>query len=239
MDIALYDKPLKVELIGLNLFVNGGQHPKTVRTLGQMKNTLMSFREYASNLDMYFMYRNVYKNHDIRFDITLIPAFDIEGECAKTHGHYHAMSDDGIAYPEVYQVIHGSAVFILQKKNRNDSIDAIVVNAKEGDSVLLAPGWGHVSINNGTEPLVLSNLVYDKFESNYEEYDQNRGAAYYYLKGGEILQNSNYIIQKSERLNADELNRRYSYSCKDILSEFYSEPKKFEFLHKPRMMFKG
>ncbi|MFN7991246.1 MAG: glucose-6-phosphate isomerase family protein [Candidatus Micrarchaeia archaeon] len=239
MDIALYDKPLKIELIGVNLFVNGDQHPKSTRTLGQMKDTMMSFKEYASNVDMYFMYRDVYAHGGIRFDMTLIPPLDIEGECAKTHGHYHPPSDDGLPYPEIYQVLHGNAVFILQKKNRNGSVDAIILNARERDCVLLPPGWGHVSVNNGPEPLVLSNLVYDKFESLYDEYDENRGAAYYYLKGGEVQQNINYIIQRSEHVEAKELNARYGFSCKDLLAEFSSEPKRFEFLAKPRTMFKG
>ncbi len=239
MDIALYDKPLKIELIGLNLFVNGSQHPKSVRTLGQMKATMMSYKDYASNLDMYFMYRSVYRHGDVRFDITLIPAFDIEGECAKTHGHYHPASDDGLDYPEVYQVLNGSAAFILQKKNRNGSVDAMVVHAKEKDVILLPPGWGHVSVNDGADPLVLSNLVYDKFESMYDEYDENKGAAYYYLKGGEVQQNPNYIIQKSDHLKAPELNARYGFSSRDILAEFHAEPGKFDFLAKPRSFFKG
>src|SRR4030095_2868214 len=167
MDIVLYDKPLRLELIGNNLFVNGNQHPKSVRTLGQMKDVLMNFKDYAANIDMYYMYRSVYKNNDMRFDITLIPSLEVDGESAKTHGHYHPPSEDGLAYPEVYQVLSGSAVFVLQKKNRSGNVDAMVVTANEKDVVLLPPGWGHVSVNNSTEPLVLSNLVYDKFESLY------------------------------------------------------------------------
>ncbi len=238
MDIALYEKPLKIQLVGVNLFVNGNQHPKTVRTLGQMKATMMSFKEYAANLDMYFMYRSVYKHDGIRFDITVIPALDIEGECAKTHGHYHPKSEDGLEYPEVYQVLRGSAVFILQKKHRSGNVDALIVHAKEGDTVLLPPGWGHVSINDGETTLVLANLVCDKFESLYDEYDENRGAAYYFLKGGEVQQNQNYVIQGSGHMQAAELNQRYGFASKDILAEFFSHPEKFEFLLKPRTMFK-
>src|SRR5271157_5416728 len=124
MDTVLYEKPLRVELVGFNLFVNGEQNPKSVRTLEQMRKTWMSYSADAGNPDIYFMYRNVYKKDDIRFDVTVIPPFDVRGECAKTHGHYHPGSEDGLAYPEVYQVLRGSAVFIIQKKNRNGSVDA-------------------------------------------------------------------------------------------------------------------
>jgi glucose-6-phosphate isomerase len=152
------------------------------------------------NPDMYYMYRNVCKKDDIRFDITAIPALEVKGECAKTHGHYHPGSEEGLAYPEVYQVLYGSAVFIMQKRNRNGSVDVMIVDAKEKDVVLLPAGYGHVSVNSGEDMLVLGNVVYDRFSSLYDDYDENQGAAYYYLKGGELVQNSNYIVQRNERI---------------------------------------
>ncbi len=239
MDMVLYEKPLRVELVGSNLFVNGGRHPRSVRTLAQMRKVMMGFNEDASPIELYYMYRSVYVNEDIRFDITVIPALAVGGECAKTHGHYHPGSEDGLAYPEVYQVLRGNAAFILQKKNRNGSVDAMVIDARDGDVVLLPPGWGHVSVNKGETTLVLSNLVYDRFESLYGDYEESQGAAYYYTKDGEIVQNTNYIVQKNEHLSAKELNEKYGFSCKDLLSEFQAEPKKFEFLKKPKSMFKS
>jgi glucose-6-phosphate isomerase len=238
MDMVLYEKPLRIELVGSILFVNGGQHPKSVRTLIQMKNVMMGSVDETAGLEMYYMYRSVYVQDDIRFDITVIPPAAVKGEYAKTFGHYHPGSEDGPAYPEVYQVLKGSAVFLMQKRNRNGSVDAIVVHAKDGDTVLFPPGYGHVSINNGSETLVLANLVYDRFESIYADFEENRGAAYYYLKDGEVVQNSNYVVQNSEQLTPGELNARYGYGCKDLLTAFHANPKDFEFLKKPKSMFK-
>ena len=238
MATVLYEKPIRIELAGYNLLVNGDSHPKTARTLSRMKKVMMSPAEDI-DLDMYYMYRNVYRSSDIRFDITVIPPFAIRKECAKTFGHYHPGSEDGLAYPEVYQVLRGSAVFILQKKNRNGSVDASVVYADEGDVILLPPGYGHVSINRGENPLVLSNLVYDRFESLYADYEESQGGAYYYLKDGELVQNTNYIVQKSEQITPKTLDERYGFKCKDLLSEFAEHPKKFEFLKKPKTMFRA
>ncbi len=238
MDIVLYEKPIHIELVGCNLFVEGKQHSKSVRLLGQMKKTLMRYTEGAANLEVYYMYRDVYNKNDMRFDITVIPAVEISGECAKTYGHYHPKSEDGLCYPEVYQVLEGSVVFILQKKQQDESVEVIIVHAKKGNTIILPPGYGHVSINNAEGDLVLANLVYDKFESVYDEYEDNKGAPYYYLKGGELAHNTNYIVRKTEQLSANELNRRYGFSCKDIITEFLAEPEKFAFLAKPRMMFK-
>ncbi len=231
----LYEKPIKIELVGYNLFVGGNQHTKSVRTLGQMKSTLARQTNDSPTIEMYYMYRSVYRKDDMRFDITVLPPLDIGGENTKTYGHYHPRGEEGLAYPELYQVLKGHALFVLQKKNRSGSVDVIMVDANEGDVVLMPPGYGHVSINKGTGDLVLSNVVYDKFESIYSEYQQNAGAAFYYFSGG-IEQNSNYIVQKSEHIDAKELNSRYKLPFKDLLPEFYAEPHKFEFLKKPSLL---
>jgi glucose-6-phosphate isomerase len=238
MDMVLYEKPVRIELVGYNLFVNGNQHPCSTRTVRELKKTLVSYPDELADMDVYYMYRNVYKHGDVRLDITVIPPLALGEESSKTHGHYHPGSEDGFAYPEIYQVLAGSAVFLLQKKNRNGSVDVIIVDAREKDVVLIPPGYGHVTANSGEGILVLSNLVYDRFESLYDEYDENRGAAYYYLKGGGMSQNTNYIVQRSERLPAGELNSRYKFSCGDLLAEFHADPGKFAFLSKPGLFFK-
>lgn len=238
MEGVLYEKPLRIELDDSDLLVNGGRHPKSVRTLAQMKGVMMGAVDETASAEMYYMYRSVYASEGIRFDITMIPPAVVKGECAKTFGHYHPGSEDGPAYPELYQVLRGSAVFIMQKRNRNGSVDVAVVRAAEGDVVLLPPGFGHVSVNSGEAPLVLSNLVCDRFDSMYGDFEENRGAAYYYLKDGELVHNTNYIVRQTEQLTAKEYAAKQDFSCGDLLSEFHADPKKFEFLKKPGLMFK-
>ncbi|MBI5046291.1 glucose-6-phosphate isomerase [Candidatus Micrarchaeota archaeon] len=237
MDIVLYDEPLKLEMIDSNLFVNGNQHPKSTRTVSQIVKTLRDQKiSMIGNMDVYYMYRAVYKKSDIRFDVTMIPAGNIGEEYPKTHGHYHPKDKEGIAYPELYQVLEGKAVFILQRRNRSGSVDVIHVNAEKGDVIVFPPDYGHISVNRGEKPLILANLVYDKFESLYDEYAENHGAAYYFLAGGAIEQNTNYIIQKTETLTPKQLNERYGCSCNDLLKEFCKDPEKFKFLETPSLM---
>ncbi len=239
MDTVLYEKPLRIELVDDSLIVNGGKHPRSVRTLQQMKNVMMGQVDEAADADLYYMFRSVYVSDDIRFDITVIPPRSVKGERAKTFGHYHPGSEDGLHYPEVYQVLRGSAAFIMQKRNRNGSVDAMVVRAKEGDVILLPPGYGHVSINDGEVTLVLANLVYDRFESLYNEFEENHGAAFYYLADGEMVQNTNYIVRRSETLTPKELNARYGFEAKDLLVELHGDPKAFGFLKKPGSRFRA
>ncbi len=246
MDILLYEKPIRIELIDYELFIDGKKHERKSRTLGQMSSVLMEPRSIASmeGQNLYFMYRQVFKQHNLRFDITVIPAASGGTEFPKTFGHYHPPSGQesegkGHEYPEVYQVLKGKATFILQKKNHDETIDAVILDATERDVILLPPNYGHVSINSGKEDLVLSNIVYDEFISTYDEYKDNHGAAYYYLRDGELVQNDSYIVKGMERLSAKDFNGRFKFTCKDLLHELYAEPKKFEFLHKPGLLFKA
>lgn len=238
MAALLYEKPMKIELVDHSLFVNGTQHAHTTRLLRDMKRTLVRYDPEQCNTEAYYMYRSVHRSGDLRYDITVIPQRMFGEENAKTFGHYHPGSEDGMGYPEIYQVLRGSALFILQKKNRNGSVDAALVRADEGDTVVLPPGYGHVTVNRGEGDLVLGNLVYDRFESKYDEYAENQGAAYYYINGS-LVQNSNYVVRKSESLHAKELNAKYGFRCDDLLAEFCAEPAKFAFLAKPGMLFKN
>jgi glucose-6-phosphate isomerase len=238
MGMALYEKPLKVELQNHELFVNGTRYPRSVRTVKDMGKTLMSTSrlEERNSFDVYYMYRGIVVHSGIRFDITVMPPGPVGEEYPKTHGHYHPMSSEGIAFPEVYQVLHGKCTILMQKKNRSGSVDVIIIEAVTGDVVLIPPEFGHVTINTGKDDLVMSNLVYDKFESNYGDFEANKGAAYYFLKNGEVLQNTNYFVNSSERLDPQTLNSRYGFSCEDLLSEFNLDPGRFLFLEKPGLL---
>jgi glucose-6-phosphate isomerase len=234
MKRSIYEEPLKIELVDGVIFVNGTQHPRDIRTYEQMKDVVKE--EFSEKGELYYMYRDIYKKNDIRFDITVIPQKQLGNECSKTHGHYHPKNDEGVEYAEIYQVLQGNAMFILQKRNSNDTVEVIIVDAEEKDIVLIPPGYGHVSINKSDETLVLSNLVYDKFTSIYGDYKTNRGAAYYYVTAREIEQNTNYLVNKNERFSPEQINKKFGLEFKDLLSEFAADPDKFEFLKKPEML---
>jgi glucose-6-phosphate isomerase len=236
MRMILYEKPLRIELEGSTLIVEGKQHTKAVRKYSDLSDVLME-RGPDEDSDAYYMYRNVYASEGIRFDITVIPAGGPGPEFPKTHGHFHPDAGGGVTYPEVYQVLKGKAMFILQKNTPDQRVEVMLVDAKEGDVMLIPPGYGHASINNGKQDLVLANIVYDRFESSYDDHRENKGAAYYYLRDGEIMQNTNYIVKKNERITAEELNKRYDFECKDLLEGLHGEPHRFEFLEKPEILF--
>lgn len=168
-----------------------------IRTGTDMRQVLQS-PACAPDEPLYFMYRDLarsekdklwLKNHDIRFDLTIIPPRQICGEYVKTKGHYHPNNEAGVGYPEIYEVISGQAHYLLQDR---DLRDVVLVPAKEGEVVIIPPGYGHVTINPGTCRLVMCNLVASGFGSEYEEFEQRQGAAYYENCDGSFVKNSHY-----------------------------------------------
>lgn len=160
-----------------------------IRTIGQMQPVLAAAGCSASG-PLYFMYRNLARSeadrewlaaNRIRFDYTFIPPMTVCGEFAKTKGHYHPTAPDGTGYPELYQVLRGRAEYLLQTR---DASDVIVVRAGPGDAVLVPPGYGHVTINPADTELCMVNLVSEAFASEYEAYEEHRGAAYYHCTDG-------------------------------------------------------
>jgi len=234
----IYETPMKIELSGKKLLVDDKEITPSVRMLSELDDVLLNKIniEKTGDLEMYYMFRDLYKKDGLRYDITFIPYREMDGECAKTYGHCHPIAEEKLTYPEIYQVLEGNALFILQKELSNASTIVTMIDAKKGDVVLIPPNYCHVSVNPGPDDLLLANIVADDFESNYGHFKENKGAAYYYMADKKLIQNSNYIVDKNERITPEEINKRYDFSCKDLLTEFYKDPEKFEFLKKPGLI---
>ena len=172
-----------------NLIVEGVVVKPKVRRKREMASVL--WRADGPDEDMYYMYREVFlrrnrslfEEHRIRHDVTLIPGKKVNGEFNKTLGHYHPGD-----YPEVYEVLRGEALFLMQSR---DYRRLMIVEARKGDQVLIPPGYGHVTVNIGEGPLVMSNLVFWDFESDYRPFLEKRGALVYVTEQG-LVRNGNY-----------------------------------------------
>jgi glucose-6-phosphate isomerase len=126
----------------------------------------------------------------LRYDISIFRAANFGREFMKTSGHYHPLLDGEVAWPEVYEIIDGKALYVLQKVNDIDLgpdevtvEDAIIVEAIPGDKVIMPPNYGHVTINTLPDPLIMSNWVSSRFSSVYGKVEEAIGFAYYYLHG--------------------------------------------------------
>lgn len=173
------------------LIVNGEKLIPNVRKFSKLKVVLKHPEKLGEKEDKaaYFMYRDLppLRGKWARFDITIIPPWRIGDELAKTKGHYHLPPSPGRpSYPEVYQVLMGRAIYLLQRHGSDFSVivDFIEVEAHQGDVVVIPPEYGHVTVNPGDETLIMSNIIYREVKSYYGPYEKMRGAAYYYTTAG-------------------------------------------------------
>ncbi len=158
---------------------------------------------YLSKLKdpVYLMYRGVSllnpafkrleREYGIRYDLTLIRNGMMGPEYVRTVGHHHPKN-----YSELYEVVSGKAAFILQSK---DLKKMAVVMAKKGETVVIPPKFGHQTVNMGNSLLLIGNLVYRGFKSDYSVYKKKHGGAFYLNQyaGPWIMINANYGISRA------------------------------------------
>jgi glucose-6-phosphate isomerase, archaeal len=220
----------------------------TVRKFSEMKDVFMDQDAKPSFDEMYYMYRNVhFKEHEqqladlgVSYDITVIPAGKVGAEFNKTVGHYHAVkAGTPFAYPEVYEVLHGHGLFLLQKMDAlfQDLVTVIAMEAKAGDKVIYPPNYGHIIVNIGGSTLVTGNYVADKFERMYKQVTDRKGMAYYVVEDGHgytFIKNQNYEKHPEVRMLTSQFMKNFAIMGKDPMYRIgTSTPKALEFLNHP------
>ncbi len=211
-----------------------------IRYAFDLKPVLYQPEMLNENFPAYFMYRDSYRNEKekekirkagLRFDYTITPPNVIGMEYIKTYGHYHPKAGD-LSYPEVYQVLEGEAIFVLQKrKERDDVIESLaVVEINEGEIIIVPPGYGHVMINRTGEKLITSNWVCRDFKSIYEPYTSLRGACYYLTVDGWI---KNERYREVPELSFAKNKTKRVLDVKGDMYELVDDLDTLEFLKKP------
>lgn len=163
-----------------------------VRWLYDMRDVVFD-RDWAArseNIELYYMYRDLslsradrlrLQEQGIRYDVTIIPPRMLGPEYVKTAGHYHPVAQGSTTFPELYEVLEGEAIYLLQ---RQDLQDVVAVRAEASDKVLVPPGYGHITINPSKRTLKMANLVASGFSSLYEPIRERRGGAYFLTTDG-------------------------------------------------------
>jgi glucose-6-phosphate isomerase len=135
-----------------------------------------------------------------RYDISVFGHGALGEEWFKTSGHYHPpiLEAPTVSYPEVYEVIRGKCLFLLQSLGNAADVlkppqaapveDVILLEVHEGERAVMPPNYGHVMINHVPDSVVVtSNWVSSRFTSLYGPYEMCHGGAYYVLREGDGL----------------------------------------------------
>ena len=161
-----------------------------IRYLYDMKEVIYDKKwlKDIKDFKLYYMYRNLKEKNGLRYDITVIPPKMLGKEFIKTKGHYHVGS-----YEEIYIVLKGKAIYLMQKEKNGEVKDAYQVKAKKGDCIVIPPYYAHVTINPFKKELKMANWISKKCKSDYKPIEKKGGACYFYTKSGWV-KNKNYKI---------------------------------------------
>lgn len=167
---------------------------------------------YKSNNDKdwnYIFANGCYKENDFEMyqemqlsnGITVINKGLINHECRKNSGHYHGIVEgQAIPRPEVYEVITGTAAFLIQESHNFDKDEELKVDSfkmcivKQGEKIIVPAYCAHCCVNIGEDIMAFYNLA-GVSPLHYEPIVEKRGFAYYILKNEGILcaiQNNHY-----------------------------------------------
>lgn len=233
-----------------------GTFSPVVRTLEEMKGVVFDKRFLASanmDVELYYMFRDVSKDEEdankikergLRYDVTIIPPRTLGSEFVKTAGHYHpCLTGSKLTYPELYEVLEGEAHYLLQKREEERGIekitDVVVVKAKKGDTVIIPPNYGHVTINPSEATLKMANWVARTFSSIYEPMRGRCGAAYFELTTGAFIKNERYETVPGIRFlkPSDTWLKELELDKCSEMYELLREPEKLDFLVNPDRWF--
>ncbi len=227
---------LPIELVGDKLEFKGiPQVAPQFRKASELKGVLFD-KSFSSNEIIYLMYRSLkmpahaalFQKHLLSYDITIILPKMLGTEFPKTLGHYHSLSKT-VSYPEIYEVLSGRAHFLLQDKKAEE---VVLVEACAGDIVIVPPDYGHVTINPGSEALVMSNLICINVKPDYESITAKGGAAYFETNNG-FVKNEKCNATELRFIKAQGIKKRFFGSAKPMYDIFMNQPEKFEFLNNP------
>lgn len=226
-----------------------GKHAS--RKMQEIAELFVKVEDYSPDDIAYYLYtyaeeqrdHELFRRHCLRYDITRLPARRIGDEFIKTAGHFHPRMDvHDESYPEVYQILSGEAVFLLQRNTpQGNAREIIAVDAGVGDIVYIPPEYGHVMINPGDDELINANIVSDDFQSVYGPVRHKKGLALYCTRqddtGYTFIENPNYTDTPTvQRITAADFRHPLEKlcppdDCSDIYELFLKHPEAFSFLN--------
>ncbi|HIE51243.1 MAG TPA: glucose-6-phosphate isomerase [Armatimonadetes bacterium] len=174
--------------------LHGKGVPESVpRSFAEMAKVVLDPRALPPKEVLYLMYRDFPTSPQVqaaglRYDITVMFPKPVGRELPKTKGHIHSRPPGSTSsYPEVYQVLHGRALYELfgPWKGDTDEIETVfLVEAEPGDIVVVPPDHAHITHVLGQEPVVMANWVARDCQNDFHPIEQRRSGPVYLLAEG-------------------------------------------------------
>jgi len=187
-----------------------------------------------------------FSDRELRFDSTVILPGSAGDEYKKTAGHFHCkVPGSELSYPELYQVIKGTALFVMQKVDDEQKTDGkmvvedcILAEVCAGETIVIPPCYGHCTVNISDESMVFINLVSVNSINAYDSVKNSHGMCSYILKtsggGYRVEKNSHYEFRCEPKIVTTIGNERLGIK-KDLpaYTAYLGNPRGFDYLKAP------
>lgn len=214
---------------------------------------LLADRDYSKADEPYYDFykaiekdsdRSSFSDVDLRYDSTVILEGTAGNEFKKTAGHFHLpIPGKTYSFPELYQVINGKALFVMQRvddyKKSNPMIvrDLILAEVNAGEAIVIPPDYGHCTVNISPETMVFINLVSVHSSNYYDSVKSSHGMAAYILKtdnGYTIKKNPDYKFECEPRIVVPTDAKNLGIE-KDVpvYTSFLKNPNLYQYLNDP------
>ncbi len=228
------------------------------RELDQMRKVILNDKLVYPKLfytEYFHIYKDehakVFKDNNIRHDITIMSGNLAGIEFMKTYGYYHEILEGNYSAPEIIEILHGSGIILLQKpkiisqdaKNIEDMYDFghitdfSIFKVKTGDVFVIPPHYGHIIINQRPTAMVFSSLISSRAKSIYKGIHDYKGGAYYIIKKNAkqvFVQNPNYkYVPKIKKQKKWSYNNLIDGKKISTYSHFINNPKEYSWINHP------
>jgi len=140
-------------------------------------------------------------------------------------------------YPRIVEILHGSALILLQQYKSPKDNRVIKISAKKGQKVIVPANVDFVAVNvRQNTPLIFAEIMSINAISRVV-LDDNSGMAYYVIRKNakqEIVRNPNYkIVNEIEKVDTEKIIKDYGITPKTtVIKQLIRKYEKFDWLFK-------
>ncbi len=185
------------------------------------------------------------KNHlienNLLYGAVLYAKGKLGNEPIRSQGHIHAISKScNSSTAEVYEIWKGEAIIYMQETAKDNPGRCFAVRAKQGEVVVVPPGWAHATISaNKDSALAFGAWCVRDFGFDYEDVRAHKGLAFYPTVDDEgninWIKNELYddctLVEKSPR----EYTELSIEKGKSIYAQYKENKDKFLYVPKPNL----
>lgn len=159
-------------------------------------------------------------------------------EPIRSQGHIHAISPSCQASTcEVYEIWQGEAYIYMQESAKDNPGRCFAVHAKEGQVVIVPPGWAHCTINaDPIKPMLFGAWCVRDYGFEYKEIREHGGVAYFpKVKDEKIVfePNPSYHTSDFKIVEARSYPEFHLTEGVPIYTQYEKDPELFAFVTKP------